>query len=849
MENINLDQSTLQPFRLTPQTAFFRSLVENAPDLILVLDRLARIRYASPAVEAVIGYRPDEVLYQSLKRYLDSGDVKPFEQAFLQAQTARRGAAAGAPPATLAASLQLRLVSKDGQRRTLDCSLLDRFADPLVGGLILHGRDVTRYAEAESALRKDHARLRRYLEEVGSIVLALDADGKIQWANASAGERLGYPSSLLIGMNWFDHFSPAVSRQEAVEQFQRLLQGDQQDWLQDESPVLVASGEERRVAWRISRVVDEQGRALGVLYVGEDVTELRRLQEALDAAQTRYSLALAGANDGIWDWNLETNEFYASPRWKEMLGYAEAELQDHPQLFWQFIHPEDLEAFKAAVDAHLKGNTPRLEMELRLMHKSGQTRWGLVRGLAARSPSGAAWRLAGSLTDITARKEAEQNLVYDALHDTLTGLPNRLLFFDRLERAIKRYKRNPGFPYAVLYVDVDHLQQISQEVGSGAETLLKAISQRLLANLRSMDTLTRLSGDEFAILVEELLALEDARLVANRILETCRQPFWVEGKSCSIQLSIGVAPAAPEYLAPQEALRDAEIAMYRAKALGRGRAVVFTPEMRAEAMTRLEIEDDLRQALRLNQLELHYQPILDLVSMAVVSFEALLRWRNPRRGLLSAADFLSIAEEAGLLLDLDRWALSEACRQIKRWRDLFPFNPTLKVSVNLSGQSFRQEDLPLQVEEALVAADLEPSALQLELEETALLDPSGQVRRNLEKIRRLGVRLHLDHFGVGYSSLHSISALPLDMIKIDRSFIQRIGAGQTEVVLAILRLARELNVQTIAEGIETSVQYERLRTFGCPYGQGNFLSAPQSKEEIEQFLTKLAKPLRAASVL
>jgi diguanylate cyclase (GGDEF)-like protein/PAS domain S-box-containing protein len=843
MDGMSLEQTTMLPFRLSPQTAFFRSLVDKSPDLILVLDRLQRIRFANPSVEKLLGYRGDEILYQTLRRLIDTRDIAVFDQVIRSVQGSSRGSQAqpeGLPEADHRASL--RLVCKDGSRRVLDCIFQDHFADPLVGGLMVNGHDTTQLSEIEAAMRQDQIRFNRTLEAVPSILLVVDPQGKISWVNSRACDFLGYPSALLVGMDFFDHFIPAKYRSDVIDRNKQILNDPAEAIHSEEFSTITVKGDEHRVAWRVGLLKDQQGAVQGTLYAGEDITALRSSEAALKISQERYMLALRGANDGIWDWNIQQDEFYVSPRWKEILGYAENELKVRPELFWAFVHPEDQVQFKAAVDSHLKGITPKLEMEIRMLQKEGDVIWALIRGLATLDEEGTATRMAGSISDITARKHTEQRLVFDALHDALTGLPNRLLFFDRLERAIKRFKRNPGYPYAVLYMDLDHFKVINDSMGHHyGDQLLVAFGQRIMAGMRSVDTLARVGGDEFVILLEELLSMHDAKIVVNRILEQEKVPFILDGKEFHVSVSIGVVDASQEYSSPQEVLRDADIAMYNSKAQGRGQAVLFKPEMRSKAIDRLEIEVDLRDALRKNQLELHYQPIIDLTTMEVVGFEALLRWRNPQRGLLYPAEFLQVAEEAGLLSNLENWVLWEACRQIQQWRRLYPIHPALSISVNISGKHFQDENLPLQIEEIALAAGLEPGTLQLELVESALLDPSGQVLHNLERIHALGVGLHVDDFGTGYSSLSYLHSLPLDMIKIDRSFIARIGAGNTELVHSIIRLAQELKVRTVAEGVETAVQFERLRSFGCQYGQGFFLGHPLPKHEVDEFLTKLAR--------
>ena len=427
----------------------------------------------------------------------------------------------------------------------------------------------------------------------------------------------------------------------------------------------------------------------------------KRLVEALRESEERYALAARGANDGLWDWNLKDNEIYFSPRWKSMLGYDEEEIGSSPEEWFKRVHPDDLQRVKEVVASHLEGQTTHCENEHRMLHQNGTYHWMLNRGLAVRDAQGKATRLAGSQTDITQGKVA----------DALTGLPNRLLFMDRLERAVKNAQRAKDYLFAVFFLDLDRFKVINDSLGHVmGDQLLIATARRLESCLRSTDavarlgdghTVARLGGDEFTILLDHIKHIADATRVADRLQKELALPFNLNGQEVFTTVSIGIAVSATGYERPEELLRDADTAMYRAKALGKARYELFDTAMREVAVASLQLETDLRKAIDRQEFQNFYQPIVSLETGRIVGFEALVRWQHPERGLVFPGDFILAAEESGMIVSIGQWVLREACRQMRAWQARFPTTVPWMISVNLSTKQFKQSNLVQQIEDIL----------------------------------------------------------------------------------------------------------------------------------------------------
>jgi len=566
----------------------------------------------------------------------------------------------------------------------------------------------------------------------------------------------------------------------------------------------------------------------------------KNAQEALRESEERYALAARGANDGLWDWNLLTGAVYFSPRWKAMLGFQENEIEDRLEEWLDRIHDADRDRVKQEIDAHQKGLTPHFESEHRLLHKDGGFRWMLSRGLAVHDATGKTLRMAGSQTDITERK----------VSDPLTGLPNRLLFIDRLGRLIRHSKRHKDHLFAVLFLDLDGFKMINDSLGHLiGDQLLVGVAARLEKCLRSSDTVARLGetftvarlgGDEFTILLDDIKEPADANRAAERLMKALAPPFVLAGKEIFTSISIGIAMSNTAYEEPEDLLRDADTAMYRAKSLGKARFEVFDADMRASVMARLQLETDMRRALERHEFRNVYQPIVALDSGRIVGFEALMRWQHPTRGMIGPEEFIFVAEETGLIRDLGWWSLREACRQMSTWRTRSKAYLDLTMSVNVSAKQLLQPHLVDEMSTLLRETALPPEALKLEITESAVMADPAAAAEMLQHIKSLGVRLAIDDFGTGYSSLSYLHRFPLDTLKIDRSFISGAvdGSEGMEIARTIMPMAKNLRLDVVAEGVETIEQVGLLRRLQCKYAQGYYFSKPLAPEEVPPLLAE-----------
>jgi diguanylate cyclase (GGDEF)-like protein/PAS domain S-box-containing protein len=585
----------------------------------------------------------------------------------------------------------------------------------------------------------------------------------------------------------------------------------------------------RHTTTEIGFLIDSFNEMLSQIEFREEAR--RGAEESLRESEERYALAARGANDGLWDWKLTTGKIYFSPRWNQMLGDPETEKWTDPEDWFSRIHPSDRERVKSEIAAHREGRTKEFVSEYRIRKRNGTFIWMLSRGIVVRDAAGTAVRMAGSQTDITEGKIA----------DPLTGLSNRLYFMDRLENSIEaaRYR---DVRFAVLFLDLDRFKLINDSLGHAAgDELLEGIAGRLRARVREFDAVhggrvasiaSRLGGDEFGILVN-IHQPSEAALLADRILQHLSAPFQIDGRQVFATVSIGIALSSSGDT-PEELLRRADTAMYRAKTGGKARFAVFDEGMRTEAISRLEIETELRTAIDERQLTLHYQPQVSIHGQRITGFEALVRWKHPVRGLVQPSEFIPVAEETDLIVPLGRWVLGEACRQMAEWQRDVAFEPPLTIAVNVSFKQLTDAGFVEDVRRILAETGLCPGTLKLEMTESAVMENPAAAIDTLRRLKDLNAGLEIDDFGTGYSSLSHLNSLPFDTLKINRSFVGKLSGDKESwaIVKTILDLARSMNLDVVAEGVETADQLQTLAALGCARAQGYYFSKPVAADAV-----------------
>ena len=577
----------------------------------------------------------------------------------------------------------------------------------------------------------------------------------------------------------------------------------------------------------------------GYTKLEEEIKERMKSEEALRTSEERYALSALGSNDGLWDWDLRNKAIYFSSRWKSMLGHTDDEIGSKPEEWLIRVHPDDRPELEAKIAAHISGRNPHLETEFRIKHRDGTYRWMLTRGLAVRDSSGQAYRMAGSQTDITPGKTATEQLVYNAFHDALTDLPNRSLFTDRLQHVITTSARRGEPLYAVLFLDMDRFKIVNDSLGHlVGDKLLIAVGNKLTDCIRPGDTVARLGGDEFSVLLEDISDLKDAVEVADRIHHTLSIPIDIDGHEVYAAVSIGIALGSERYERAEQVLRDADIAMYEAKKRGSACSEIFDTKMHANILDRIRLESDLHGVLDHNQLALVYQPIIDLNARRLIGFEALVRWNHPTRGTVYPTEFIPLAEETGLIIKIGEWILWEACRELVALQKRFPAQPPLKMSINISGKQFSQDNLADLVSGILKETGVAPHSLAIEITESMLMENIDVAIATMNRLRSMGVHIHIDDFGTGYSSLSYLHSLPIDALKIDRSFINKLTAlGENqEIIMSIISLAKSLNFDVIAEGMELDHQLEQMKGLECRFGQGFLFSRPLEPGAIDAWV-------------
>ncbi len=584
--------------------------------------------------------------------------------------------------------------------------------------------------------------------------------------------------------------------------------------------------------------------------INQDIADFREAEERLKISEERYALAVQCTDSGLWDWDLKTDKIYFSTRWKSMLGYGDEDIGNLPEEWLKRIHPDDSIGVEKTVIECREGFFNQFQKDYRILHENGSYIWVNCRGIIVKNNSMEPVRIIGSQSDITDRKSVEDELLYDAFHDPLTNLPNRMIFFDHLQLAINRVKRSGDKRmYVVFYIDIDSFRDINMTYGEGmGNNLLVDFGKRIKSILRSCDTFARFEEDEFVILIEDIENRAEGINLIARVNEAIKPEFILlneqdKEKKLNITISLGVAFSSNEIQVPEELIWNANTAMRHAKGAGKNCHKIYASDMNDKLIQFSQLKEELKKAIYDDEIDLDYQPIFSVKTGRICGFEALARWNHPVMGIIDPDTFIPIAEESGMMNDFGSLVLEKACRQIRAWQNEFSGVEPLTVSINISKKQCTRE-LVENIEKKIKDTGIDPSTLILEFPESLLSDNSEILAPLMRKLKKMNVSLQIDNFGTGGSSLKYLNNYPIDALKIDRKFISNIHHNKnekSEIINAIALLAKNLNMQVIADGVETEEQMDIVKMFGFSYIQGNYISRPLKLNEVSNYLHENVK--------
>lgn len=806
---------------LKENEARYRDLFENANDLIYIHDLEGNFISVNKAAERVFCYPREEALRMNFKQIIAPEYLKLAGQ---QLSAKVKG--------SKQSTYEVDCITKDGRRIKVEINSRAIFKDGVAVAVQGIARDVTERRQTEEILKEREEQYRDLFENANDLIYTHDLQGNFTSLNRAGEIITGYPRKEALQMNIAEVVAPDYLEAARLMISQKIAGVPPTTY---ELDIIAKQG--NRVSLELStRLIYQNNQPVGVQGIARDITERKRADEALKNSERRYRLLGEGIMHQVWTAMPDGKFDYVNERTHEYFGCESEQLLGEG---WQkAVHPDDL-ANCLKKWKHSLETGEDYEVEFRLKRFDGVYRWHHALATAGLDANGKIINWFGTNTDIDDKKIAEAKLNHFAGHDTLTNLPNRAKFMSQLERAANRAECNPAFCFAVLFLDLDRFKLINDSLGhSIGDKLLIAIAERLESCVRPGDTVARLGGDEFTILLSNINEPSDAARIAERFLDKLSQPFLLDTYEVFTSASIGIIISDKINRRPEDFLRDADTAMYRAKEAGKARYEIFNREMHIRNMKLLEMENDLRRAIENEEFRVFYQPIVSLETGEILEFEALMRWQHPVHGLVMPNDFIGIAEETGLIVPMGEWILREACRQTAEWQKTIPEFARLSISVNLSAKQLMHPNLTTQIREILTETAFNPAYLKLEVTESMVMENSEKALAVISALKKLGISLSTDDFGTGYSSLSYLHRFPFNCIKIDRSFVSKMDSDQKSeaIVRTILLLGQNLHLEVIAEGIETEPQLEALRKLGCKTGQGYLFSKPVTAENAAQLL-------------
>ena len=809
----------------------YRTLVDHSQDGVFITQE-DLYTYVNQAYAAMLGYTTGEMIGTPYMHF-----IAPEDRPFLEEIWRKRRAGQWEKNA-----YEVHLLKKDGRTRIL--------ASVRSGPITLNGqlastgtiRDITEERRTQEALLAAEQKFRAIFENAVIGMYQSTPTGQYLRANQALADIFGYASPAALTTSVKN-----ISELYKNPDDRRLVNSELERTGRVTGRELELRRRDGRSIWvsLSARLVRDASGSIAY-YEGslQDITARKQVETALLRSEQRYRLLVDHSQVGVF---INENGYYTyvNRAFADMLGYTEAELTG--MSYRDIFPPEEVAAADERFRRRQRGEAVANDYESELLHKDRKTRIHVTHSIGTIDQDDRRLMI-GTVRNVTEQKRFEAQLRHNATHDPLTGLPNRTLFIERLAKAMERSRPQGAPGYAVLFIDLDSFKVVNDSLGHAAgDELLVQVAQRLKKCLGPWDILARHGGDEFTVLVGQTQDPDDAVDLAEHILAELIHPVRLGDNEIYTNASIGIAPGHADYASTEELLRDADTAMYRAKAAGKAGYVVFDQDMYARARARLRVETEFRQAIDNQELRVHYQPIVSLASGRLTGFEALMRWQHPVRGLLAPHEFLHVAEETGLILPAGWWLLEEACRQLHAWRLSHPQAKDLTVAVNLAHKQFMYTGLPQRVNGVLLETGLAPEGLHLEITETVFLENPKAAEHTLRRLRALGVALHLDDFGTGFSSLSYLAALPLDTLKIDRSFVTDMEQNpkHAAIVRTIIDLARELGMQTVAEGVESRAQLHLLDGLGCRYGQGNLFAPALDQKRANALFERESLVLKA----